>query len=70
MPWTLDTMKVDECFNRVHLSLGWLGWLGWLGFAARFSHLGGMMVFFWDGYGITMAAMPGDVLMIVNYKYL
>ena len=23
MPWTLDTMKVDECFNRVHLSLGW-----------------------------------------------
>jgi len=22
MPWTLDTMKVDECFNRVHLSLG------------------------------------------------
>ena len=22
MPWTLDTMKVDECFNRVHLTLG------------------------------------------------
>eukprot|EP00438_Fugacium_kawagutii_P033847 Skav226814 [mRNA] locus=scaffold6234:46882:61669:- [translate_table: standard] len=21
MPWTLDTMKVDECFNRVHLML-------------------------------------------------
>lgn len=22
MPWTLDTMKVDECFNRVHLNFG------------------------------------------------
>ena len=29
MPWTLDTMKVDECFNRVHLILGTKQTWGW-----------------------------------------
>lgn len=67
MPWTLDTMKVDECFNRVHLSLGWLGWLGWLHDSPTLGTMGFLLG---DGYGITMAAMAGDVLIIVNYKYL
>lgn len=43
MPWTLDTMKVDECFNRVHLNFGFnktaelvvCSWCCWMLFWTR-----------------------------------
>jgi hypothetical protein len=61
MPWTLDTMKVDECFNRVHLSLGFshYGTLVW-GMAMAASRV--MLIIVNYNYGYDMKIM----VMMVN----